>query len=152
MTEDPSARFRRPPASRRSFGAFCASLVMLTAVLILVSPPRTDRATANRPEPTRTHEHHGGGNAHRSPGRTTSGPTPHASATPGATATPDGGSDGSTLVALQSLIEAGEPIYCGAGTQPLVALTFDDGPGVLTQQAIDLLKQNGMTATFFTSM
>jgi peptidoglycan/xylan/chitin deacetylase (PgdA/CDA1 family) len=137
-------RDRRPGGSRRGFGAFCASLVLLIGVLIIVSPPRADRATADRPEPTRTHGHHGGHNASRSPSPTTSGPTPDASATP------DGGPDAATLAALQPLIEAGEPIYCGAGTQPLVALTFDDGPGVLTQQAIDLLKQNGMTATFFT--
>ncbi len=47
------------------------------------------------------------------------------------------------------MIDAGEPIYCGAGTQPLVALTFDDGPGPFTEQTIDLLRRRGMTATFF---
>ena len=30
---------------------------------------------------------------------------------------------------FQQLLDAGIPIYCGAGTQPYVALTFDDGPG-----------------------
>lgn len=146
------ARFRdrRQDASRRGFGVFCTSLVLLIGVLIIVSPPRADRATADRPEPTRTNGHHGGRNASRSPSPTPSGSAPDASATPGATATPDGGPDAATLAALQPLMEAGEPIYCGAGTQPLVALTFDDGPGVLTPQAIDLLEQNGMTATFFT--
>lgn len=50
---------------------------------------------------------------------------------------------------LDHLVAAGRPIYCGAGTEPLVALTFDDGPGVLTQQTLDLLEARGMTATFF---
>lgn len=52
--------------------------------------------------------------------------------------------------ALAHLASAGEPIYCGAGTKPLVAMTFDDGPGILSPQAIELLRSNGMTATFFT--
>jgi peptidoglycan/xylan/chitin deacetylase (PgdA/CDA1 family) len=152
MAGNPLARprGRRPGAPRRGFGVFCASLVLLIGVLILVSPPRADRATADKPEPTQTHGHHGGRNASRSPSSATPRPTPGASATPGATPTPIGGPGASTLAALQPLIEAGEPIYCGAGTQPLVALTFDDGPGVLTRQAIDLLRQNDMTATFFT--
>jgi peptidoglycan/xylan/chitin deacetylase (PgdA/CDA1 family) len=47
------------------------------------------------------------------------------------------------------LIDAGQPIYCGAGTKPLVALTFDDGPGPDTVQTIEALKAAGMTATFF---
>jgi peptidoglycan/xylan/chitin deacetylase (PgdA/CDA1 family) len=146
---DPFARPGRPAASRRSFGAFCACLVLLIAVLILVNPPRAERATAGRPEPRPSHAHRGDRGATASPTPTVPSPTSPTSAAAAPT-TPDRGSDASTLAALQPLIEAGEPIYCGAGTQPLVALTFDDGPGVLTQQAIDLLRQHGMTATFFT--
>ena len=47
------------------------------------------------------------------------------------------------------LLGSDEPVYCGAGTEPFVALTFDDGPGLLTQQTLDLLRERGMTATFF---
>ncbi len=56
---------------------------------------------------------------------------------------------GSPRTTLQRLISAGEPIYCGAGTKPLVALTFDDGPGPYTPETIDALRAAGMTATFF---
>jgi peptidoglycan-N-acetylglucosamine deacetylase len=35
------------------------------------------------------------------------------------------------------------------GSQPTVALTFDDGPGPLTPAVLDVLRQNGVTATFF---
>lgn len=50
---------------------------------------------------------------------------------------------------LQALVDEGLPVYCGAGNLPLVALTFDDGPGVLSQETIDVLRERGATATFF---
>jgi peptidoglycan-N-acetylglucosamine deacetylase len=34
-------------------------------------------------------------------------------------------------------------------SQPTVALTFDDGPGPLTPAVLDVLRQNGVPATFF---
>jgi peptidoglycan/xylan/chitin deacetylase (PgdA/CDA1 family) len=50
---------------------------------------------------------------------------------------------------LDRLIQAGHPVYCGGDAKPLVALTFDDGPGPLTPTALDLLHQYGIRATFF---
>jgi len=47
------------------------------------------------------------------------------------------------------LLDAGIPIYCGGGTKPYVALTFDDGPGPYAAQLVAVLKQNGARATFF---
>ena len=50
---------------------------------------------------------------------------------------------------LARLASLGEPIYCGAGTKPLIALTFDDGPGVLTPRALKQLGRYHAKATFF---
>ncbi len=50
---------------------------------------------------------------------------------------------------LAQLAAFGQPIYCGAGTKPLVALTFDDGPGVLTPRALKHLRKFRASATFF---
>jgi peptidoglycan/xylan/chitin deacetylase (PgdA/CDA1 family) len=47
------------------------------------------------------------------------------------------------------LTQLGLPVFCGGGTQKLVALTFDDGPGVLSPQALKTLKAHHDTATFF---
>jgi peptidoglycan/xylan/chitin deacetylase (PgdA/CDA1 family) len=51
--------------------------------------------------------------------------------------------------ALTRLIERGDPIMCGGGTRPLVALTFDDGPGPYTAKVLHILKRQGARATFF---
>jgi peptidoglycan/xylan/chitin deacetylase (PgdA/CDA1 family) len=53
------------------------------------------------------------------------------------------------LAAVQKLIDYGMPIYCGGTTKPLVALTFDDGPGPFTQYTLDTLKAAHAEATFF---
>ena len=50
---------------------------------------------------------------------------------------------------LARLATFGEPVFCGAGTKPLIALTFDDGPGVLTPQALKHLRGHHAKATFF---
>jgi peptidoglycan/xylan/chitin deacetylase (PgdA/CDA1 family) len=50
---------------------------------------------------------------------------------------------------FRQLLAAGVPIYCGGGTKPYVALTFDDGPGPFASQLVDLLRANGQRATFF---
>jgi peptidoglycan/xylan/chitin deacetylase (PgdA/CDA1 family) len=50
---------------------------------------------------------------------------------------------------LAHLAAQGEPVYCGAGTKPLVALTFDDGPGILSPQALKTLRRTDTPATFF---
>jgi peptidoglycan/xylan/chitin deacetylase (PgdA/CDA1 family) len=50
---------------------------------------------------------------------------------------------------FRQLLDAGIPVYCGAGTKGYVAFTFDDGPGPYTKRLIALLKQYGARATFF---
>jgi peptidoglycan-N-acetylglucosamine deacetylase len=50
---------------------------------------------------------------------------------------------------FQQLLDAGIPIYCGGGTQPYVALTFDDGPGPYSAQLVAVLRQYHARATFF---
>jgi peptidoglycan-N-acetylglucosamine deacetylase len=50
---------------------------------------------------------------------------------------------------LDKLISLGYPVCRGAGTKPLVALTFDDGPGPYTQHTVEVLKAAGAKATFF---
>ena len=51
--------------------------------------------------------------------------------------------------ALDRLIAQGRPVMCGGGTKPLVALTFDDGPGPYTAKVLHILKRQGARATFF---
>jgi peptidoglycan/xylan/chitin deacetylase (PgdA/CDA1 family) len=51
--------------------------------------------------------------------------------------------------ALERYARIGQPIYCGAGRKPWVALTFDDGPGELSPRFITLLSQERVPATMF---
>jgi peptidoglycan/xylan/chitin deacetylase (PgdA/CDA1 family) len=51
--------------------------------------------------------------------------------------------------AVQRFLAVGEPIRCGGGTQPVVALTFEDGPGPSTERTARLLERHGLEATFF---
>jgi peptidoglycan/xylan/chitin deacetylase (PgdA/CDA1 family) len=123
---------------RRGFGAFCALMAFAITALAITSfrpgAARADRAGRQTADP-RT----GGGK-----NGVTIGPRSGSGSGSGGSG-PDGGA-GTTL---QRLIDAGQPIYCGGGTQPLVALTFDDGPGPDTLETIAALKAAGMTATFF---
>jgi peptidoglycan/xylan/chitin deacetylase (PgdA/CDA1 family) len=50
---------------------------------------------------------------------------------------------------LDRFISYGYPLMCGGGQKPLVALTFDDGPGPYTQQVVQILERAGARATFF---
>jgi len=50
---------------------------------------------------------------------------------------------------LDRLVDAGLPLYCGGARRPLVALTFDDGPGPRTAGLLDLLRRRHVRATFF---
>lgn len=126
-------------ARRRGFVAFCAVLSALIATLLL----HPFAAAADRPTPRRA-----------AAGRL-GGPSRPAAATDPIERTPDpdpGASRGIDRIprpTFDRLLAAGEPIRCGAGTEPLVALTFDDGPGVLTRETVELLRARGMTATFF---
>ncbi len=125
----------RGPADRWGFAAFCGAMAALILAIVLVSPFGPKRATAARGEA-------GGSRTLHRPG---------GSLGEGVSDVPPGAPPpGATNPTLQRIAALGEPVYCGAGSRPLVALTFDDGPGPYTQETIDLLRSNGMTATFFT--
>jgi peptidoglycan/xylan/chitin deacetylase (PgdA/CDA1 family) len=51
--------------------------------------------------------------------------------------------------AIARLIRDGHPVFCGGGRKPLVALTFDDGPGPYTPHTLRVLRQHGAKGTFF---
>jgi peptidoglycan/xylan/chitin deacetylase (PgdA/CDA1 family) len=51
--------------------------------------------------------------------------------------------------AIDRFVRNGQPIYCGGGQLPLVALTFDDGPGRYTPIVMRQLRDAGARATFF---
>jgi peptidoglycan/xylan/chitin deacetylase (PgdA/CDA1 family) len=53
------------------------------------------------------------------------------------------------IAAVKRLAAYGRPLYCAGTQQRMVALTFDDGPGVYTRDAITNLRAAGMHATFF---
>jgi peptidoglycan/xylan/chitin deacetylase (PgdA/CDA1 family) len=53
------------------------------------------------------------------------------------------------LAAVERLARYGLPLFCGGRSKRVVALTFDDGPGVYTRLAIRKLRQNHLRATFF---
>lgn len=53
------------------------------------------------------------------------------------------------LDAVNRFAKMGEPIYCGGGKKPWVALTFDDGPGELSPKFISLLSKEKVPATMF---
>lgn len=50
---------------------------------------------------------------------------------------------------LDRLVERAQPLYCGSTRKPLVALTFDDGPGMYTAKILDELRRHNARATFF---
>ena len=51
--------------------------------------------------------------------------------------------------AIERFARFGLPVYCGAGRNRLVALTFDDGPTSITPRLLGLLRRAGGRATFF---
>lgn len=53
------------------------------------------------------------------------------------------------LAAVRRFAAYGLPLYCGGSERRMVALTFDDGPGVYTHYAIRKLDQAHLHATFF---
>lgn len=53
------------------------------------------------------------------------------------------------LVAVRRLAARGLPLFCGGRSKRLVALTFDDGPGLYTKLAIAKLRAAHAHATFF---
>ena len=160
---DTNARTTSPSRlRRRAFAAFAVSLIMAAAgVTALPGPHPVHAATpASRPSPVTT-------SAHRPLARTSPAPatvvarsetaTNHDGDRSGdgrdtngsggsAARTTTGSGDGSTL---DRLIHLGQPIYCGGGTEPIVALTFDDGPGILSPLALKQLALHDAPATFF---
>lgn len=131
----------RGAAHRRGFLAFCAALTALIATLLLHPfVAAADRAPTHAAavEPQATAPNGPDGRPEELSGATI--------ATPSMASASIGGIPTGTF---GRLLDAGQPIRCGAGTEPLVALTFDDGPGVLTRQTVRLLRERGMTATFF---
>jgi peptidoglycan/xylan/chitin deacetylase (PgdA/CDA1 family) len=53
------------------------------------------------------------------------------------------------IAAVRRLARYGLPLYCGGTQKRMVALTFDDGPGVYTRYAIKKLSEAHLHATFF---
>jgi peptidoglycan/xylan/chitin deacetylase (PgdA/CDA1 family) len=50
---------------------------------------------------------------------------------------------------VRRLLKQGKPVYCGGRNRPYVALTFDDGPGPSTAEAVRRLDALHVPATFF---
>jgi peptidoglycan/xylan/chitin deacetylase (PgdA/CDA1 family) len=50
---------------------------------------------------------------------------------------------------IRSLLTTGDPVYCGGGKGPYVALTFDDGPTRWTPDLVKVLREHRARATFF---
>jgi len=128
---DPATRSRA-----RAFAFACSFVVLLgLAIFAAIVPPfGAQRATARAPEPTPIVSVH----PHRLPSR---GAAAHHPTEPKPSP--------SSPSTMDKLIAMGQPIFCGAGTKPLVALTFDDGPGVLTPDALTQLRAHHDVATFF---
>jgi peptidoglycan/xylan/chitin deacetylase (PgdA/CDA1 family) len=146
---------------RRAFAAFAVSLTMAAAgVTALPGPHPVHAATPSTPpSPAATSGHRPLARTSPAPATTsaqTPAPSNHAANRSGdgkgrngggsAARTTTGSADGSVL---DRLIHLGQPIYCGAGTEPLVALTFDDGPGILSPFALKQLARHDAPATFF---
>ena len=142
-----------PHARRKGFLAFCAVLTALIAGL-LTSPvgAAADRGGAMADLQERRATAVAGTTAREHPRQPVDAPARSdqtASADPAPSAAVPGNAVGIPSSTFTRLLEVDGPIRCGAGTLPLVALTFDDGPGVLTRQTMRLLHEHGMTATFF---
>jgi peptidoglycan-N-acetylglucosamine deacetylase len=59
------------------------------------------------------------------------------------------GPAGQAPSALERLIWAGRPVYCGGRHKRVFALTFDDGPGPWTESLLTVLRRSHAPATFF---
>ncbi len=126
----PPASVNAAPRGRRGFGAFVVTVV--TLLLLGVVLRSVGSALARR--------HH----APTSPAalQTSSPATPAASASPSPIST-------EVPAVVQRLIGLGYPVRCGGDRKPLVALTFDDGPGPLSEATITILRSAAARATFF---
>ncbi|GAC1437265.1 MAG: hypothetical protein NVSMB51_10710 [Solirubrobacteraceae bacterium] len=75
--------------------------------------------------------------------RTAAGGSPHAARGH------HGANAGAEDAAVRRLAAIGLPVYCGGRAKPLVALTYDDGPGPYTKLMIAKLRKHHARATFF---
>jgi peptidoglycan/xylan/chitin deacetylase (PgdA/CDA1 family) len=136
----PSGPTWRFGARRASFIVFVVMLVA-GAVATTLRPSAATRAVASRtPLPGRSSSSPARARPKAKPPPTSS-PLPTRTPTPSPLPPPDD--------ELGRLAAFGQPIYCGGGTKPLVALTFDDGPGALTPIALRQLHRFHAKATFF---
>ncbi|MDP9343462.1 MAG: polysaccharide deacetylase family protein [Actinomycetota bacterium] len=119
------------PPGRRGFGAFVVTVV--TLLLLGVILRSVGAALASR---------------HHAP---TSPAALQASSPPATRAPSPSPSPLSTEVPaiIQRLVGLGYPVRCGGDRKPLVGLTFDDGPGPLSEATITILRSAGARATFF---
>jgi len=138
-----------PPGSAWRFGARQASFIVFVVVLLggaIVATTRPSIASGSTAKRTMRSAPVKPRPAARE--RPTASPSPVASASP-ATKSPSPVQSQAPRDELARLAAFGRPIYCGAGRKPLVALTFDDGPGVLTPLALKPLHRFHAKATFF---
>jgi peptidoglycan/xylan/chitin deacetylase (PgdA/CDA1 family) len=126
-------RARREAARARRRRARLRGLALLGAILAVLVASVVALAGAG-----------GGGSTKRS----ASGPAASSGGTATSGSTSKKASQGSPAN-LDALVAAGKPVYCGAGRQRLVALTFDDGPGPYTKFAIDELGRANARVTWF---
>ena len=117
---------------RRWFGISAAIVICAGVAAVLVTQP----FAAAR---------HRGASA-GSPAALIAGPAPVALAPPPARW---GLETATQAAAVRRLAAYGLPLYCGASRQRMVALTFDDGPGVYTHLALKKLRESHLVATFF---
>ena len=143
---------------RRAFAAFAVSLTMAAAGVTALPGSHPVRAATpdERPSPHAASAHRP--LARTSPASATSIAQRETTANHDRNRSSDGkdasrgGSAARTTVqgsALDRLVHLGQPIYCGGGTEPIVALTFDDGPGILSPLALKQLARHDAPATFF---
>lgn len=88
-------------------------------------------------------------NTDNSPAEAVRPTVPSVATTPATPATPPRPSGDEERQAVTRLAVAGHPIYCGGGTQDMVALTFEGGPGPETHNVVRRLRSNDLRATFF---
>jgi peptidoglycan/xylan/chitin deacetylase (PgdA/CDA1 family) len=67
----------------------------------------------------------------------------------GGPANPLAASPAEQRAAVDRIGGVGRPVLCGGGSKPLVALTFDDGPGPYTRYTLRVLREHHARATFF---
>lgn len=114
---------------RRRIGALAGvAVAVIVVALVVISQPRgSTRHTASAA--TRSSVTHPSSKHHH--------------------AAPRVGREAAELAAVKRLASLGLPLYCGGRSKPMVAFTFDDGPGPYTTLAIKKLREAHLVATFF---